>query len=120
MHKSVSGTYGHRVPWKFYPASYLEKFPSVIGLVGSGTVLTVRPELWPGAWAWLLIGPLLLARILAPVLTRMTFRWEYSAGELRVVTGLFTTEDVLKIQRRLVELSPSVALTKRERTRGRD
>jgi putative membrane protein len=88
MRSSVTGTYRHRIPWTFYPASYLEKLPSIAGLVGSGTVLTVRPELWPGAWAWLLIGPLLLARTLAPAVTRMTFHWDYSARELRVSTGL--------------------------------
>jgi putative membrane protein len=44
----------------------------------------------------------------------------YAGGPRRLTCLFFTTEDVLKIQRRLVELSPSVALKKRERTRGHD
>jgi putative membrane protein len=45
----------------------------------------------------------------------------FYAGMPRRLTCLFfTTEDVLNIQRQLVELSPSVALKKRERNRGRD
>lgn len=88
MHNSGGGSCSRRLPWTYYPATYLEKLPSVLGLIGSGTVLTLQPELWPGPWAWLLIAPLLLARVLAPIVTRMTFRWEHSAGELRVATGL--------------------------------
>jgi putative membrane protein len=55
-----------------------------------------------------------------PGLARMVRIYFYAGMSRRLTCVFFTTEDVLKIQRRLVELSPSVALTKRERTRGRD
>ncbi|MDR6504780.1 hypothetical protein [Arthrobacter oryzae] len=55
-----------------------------------------------------------------PGIARMVRIYFYAGMSRRLTCVFFTTEDVLKIQRRLVELSPSVALTKRERTRGRD
>nr|WP_158270347.1 PH domain-containing protein [Mycetocola zhujimingii] len=79
----------HRLPNSYLLAAYGQTIPRVAALLVSGFFLTSTPGVWPGGWAWLLIGPLLLAQVLAPVYARATFRLVVTTEGVSITSGLF-------------------------------
>lgn len=69
-------------------ASYLQGAPAIVGLMGVGLIAVTNAQFWLGRWGVLLIGALLLVRLVQPVFTVATLRFELSDSGIRVVRGL--------------------------------
>ncbi|MEV5041066.1 hypothetical protein [Microbacterium sp. LMI1x-1-1.1] len=79
-----------RLPLRYLPASYLESSPKLVGTFIAGAVYLFGPAVWPGAWAWLALGPLIAVLVCEPV-WRWTFtRVALTPEHLVVTTGAFT------------------------------
>ncbi|MFC9983270.1 hypothetical protein ACFU0W_06970 [Microbacterium keratanolyticum] len=78
----------HRLPARAVLASYLRGAPAIVGLVGVGVIALTNAQFWLGRWGVFLIGALLLARLLQPVFTVATLRYDLSDSGIRVVRGL--------------------------------
>lgn len=79
------------LPAKSVVAAWLRSLPSIVGLIAAGAVYGLRPELWPGRWAWVLIGCLLLLRLAFPIVTWATLRFDLTEDRLSVKTGAVIT-----------------------------
>lgn len=77
-----------RLPARAVLASYLQGAPAIVGLVGVGVIALTNAQFWLGRWGVFLIGALLLARLLQPVFTVATLRYDFSDSGIRVVRGL--------------------------------
>lgn len=79
-----------RLPLRYLPASYVESSPKLVGSFVAGAVYLFGPSVWPGAWAWLALGPLIAVLVFEPV-WRWTFtRVALTPEHLVVTTGAFT------------------------------
>lgn len=79
-----------RLPLRYLPASYLESSPKLVGSFIAGAVYLFGPAVWPGAWAWLALAPLIAVLVCEPF-WRWTFtRVALTPEHLVVTTGAFT------------------------------
>lgn len=62
-----------RLPRHYLPAAYLEAAPKLIGGLSAGAIAIFAPGVWPGAWAWLALGPLISVLALEPA-----WRWAFT------------------------------------------
>ncbi|OMH32261.1 PH domain-containing protein [Tersicoccus sp. Bi-70] len=77
-----------RLPASALLAAYLHYLPSIAGLVSAAVIYGLEPDLWPGRWAWVIIGLLLAARLIHPLYSWLTTTWSSTADQLRLRTGL--------------------------------
>lgn len=83
----MTGPHAGRLPVRYLPAAYLESAPKLAGSLLAGAVYLFAPAVWPGAWAWLAVGPLIAVLVGEPV-WRWTFtRIAITPTHLRVTTG---------------------------------
>lgn len=80
-----------RLPASSVPAAWLRHLPSIVGLLVAALLYGTRSDLWPGRWAWILIGFLLLLRIAHPLATWATLRFDVTDERALVRTGLLVT-----------------------------
>ncbi|QGQ20020.1 PH domain-containing protein [Cellulomonas sp. JZ18] len=80
-------TPAQRLPRAYVGAAYLERVPVIVGLLGGGVLCLLRPDRWPGPWAWVVIGPLVVLRLAEPLYRMATVLWEASELDLRLTTG---------------------------------
>lgn len=82
-----------RLPSRYLPAAYLESAPKLAGSLLAGVVYLFAPAVWPGAWAWVALGPLIAVLVCEPV-WRWTFtRVAITPTHLRVTTGAVHRRD---------------------------
>ena len=93
------------LPRTYVLAAYAHTVPRTLALVVSGIALSTTIDSGPGPWAWVLIGPLLLAQLLVPPWTRASFHISGDAAGATVRTGL------LVVRSRTVEWHSVSAVT---------
>lgn len=79
-----------RLTPRYIGAAYLEASPKLAASILAGAIYLTSPGVWPGAWAWLVIGPLIAVTILEPPLRWWTTRVTLEPHQLHVTTGVWT------------------------------
>ncbi|WP_206750142.1 PH domain-containing protein [Cryobacterium lyxosi] len=79
-----------KLPNSYVLAAYVQTIPRTAALLLCGFVLSTTPGIWPGVWVWILVGPLILAHVVAPLYTRGTYHILVTPDEVSIRTGLFT------------------------------
>ncbi len=85
VNASTAGA-ARRLPLSYLPAAYLESSPKLAGSLTAGGVYLFGPDVWPGAWAWLALGPLIAVLVIEPV-----WRWTFTRVQLTPTHLNFTT-----------------------------
>lgn len=85
MNASTAGA-ARRLPLSYLPAAYLESSPKLAGSLTAGGVYLFGPDVWPGAWAWLALGPLIAVLVIEPM-----WRWTFTRVQLTPTHLNFTT-----------------------------
>lgn len=77
-----------RLPAGSVPAAWLHHSWTLIGLIAAAILYGTHSDLWPGRWAWIPIGALLVLRLGHPVLIWATLRYELFDDRIVVRTGI--------------------------------
>ena len=80
-----------RLSGSYLIAAYGEALPRVAALLISGFFFTLKPEVWPGPWVWLVIGPLLIIHVAHPLYLRTSFRLTANAATISTKIGIIST-----------------------------
>lgn len=83
-----TATTARRLPARYVGAAYLETSPKLAGALAAGTVYLVAPDVWPGPWAWLALGPLIAVLVLEPLIRWWSTRLSITAQHVAVASGV--------------------------------